>query len=47
MQLLLGLAAAIALGIGLVQWASAPDYTPLFGDLPAESSADILSLIHI
>ncbi len=41
-QLLLGLAASIALGIGLVQWAMAPDYTPLFGDLPAESSAEII-----
>ena len=46
MQLLLGLAAAIALGIGLVQWAMAPDYTPLFGDLPPAASAEVIEALE-
>lgn len=41
--LLLGLAASIALGMGLVQWAMAPDYAPLYGDMSAASSAEVVS----
>lgn len=44
-SLLLGLAASIALGIGLVEWAFNPDQTPLYGELsPASSSEVIMAL---
>ncbi len=36
LALLLGIAASIAVGVGLVQWASTPDYKPLFGSLAGE-----------
>jgi len=42
LALLVGLAASIALGIGLVQWAMAPDYRPLYG---ANSTEDVGALI--
>lgn len=45
LQLLLGLAASIALGMGLVEWAWTPDFTPLYGELsPAASSEVVRSL---
>src|SRR6056297_3125298 len=40
--LLLGVAASIALGVGMVQWALAPGFAPLYGDLPPESAAQIV-----
>lgn len=40
--LLLGLAASIALGIGLVQWSMTPDFTPLYGELPPAATAEIV-----
>ncbi|WP_461520224.1 flagellar basal-body MS-ring/collar protein FliF [Porticoccus sp.] len=43
--LLVGLAASIALGIGLVQWSMAPDYMALFGEMsPAATSEVVRSL---
>ncbi len=42
LRLLLGLAASIALGIGLVQWALTPDFTPLYGELSPASSAEVI-----
>ncbi|MFV0276270.1 MAG: flagellar basal-body MS-ring/collar protein FliF [Parahaliea sp.] len=38
MALLLGIAASIALGVGMVQWANTPDYKPLFAPLGAEDT---------
>ena len=40
--LLLGLAASIALGMGLVQWAMAPDFTPLYGELSPSATSDVV-----
>ena len=40
--LLLGLAASIALSMGLVQWAMAPDFTPLYGELSPSATTDII-----
>lgn len=40
--LLLGLAASIALGIGLVQWSMAPDFTPLYGELSPSSTGEVV-----
>lgn len=40
--LLLGLAASIALGMGLVQWAMAPDYTPLYSELSPGATSDVI-----
>ena len=42
LRLLLGLAASIALGIGLVQWAVTPDFTPLYGELSPASASEVL-----
>lgn len=43
--LLVGFAAAIALGVGVVQWASTPGYEPLFGPLsPSENATAIQTL---
>ncbi|WP_461516050.1 flagellar basal-body MS-ring/collar protein FliF [Porticoccus sp.] len=45
LSLLVGLAASIALGIGLVQWSMAPDYMALFGEMsPAATSEVVRSL---
>ncbi|MFT4518766.1 MAG: flagellar M-ring protein FliF [Halioglobus sp.] len=46
LRLLLGLAASIALGIGLVQWALAPDFTPLYGELSPASSAEVVQSLE-
>ncbi|MDX2462943.1 MAG: flagellar basal-body MS-ring/collar protein FliF [Porticoccus sp.] len=40
--LLLGLAASIALGMGLVQWAMAPDFTPLYSELSPSATSDVI-----
>lgn len=42
LRLLLGLAASIALGLSLVQWATSPDFTPLYGELSPAASAEII-----
>ena len=43
--LLLGLAASIALAMGLVQWSMAPDFTPLYSELsPGDTSEVVRSL---
>ncbi|MCP5120968.1 MAG: flagellar M-ring protein FliF [Pseudomonadales bacterium] len=46
LRLLLGLAASIALGIGLVQWAMTPDFTPLYGELSPASAAEIIQSLE-
>lgn len=46
MSLLLGLAASVALGVGLVQWAMEPDYQPLFGDLAPSSAMEITRVLE-
>ena len=46
LQLLLGLAASVALGMGLVQWANSPDYTPLYGELTPAASAEVVSALE-
>lgn len=45
LQLLLGLAASIALGMGLFQWAAAPDFTPLYGELSPSASAEVVTAL--
>jgi flagellar M-ring protein FliF len=47
LRLLLGLAASIALGIGLVQWALTPDFTPLYGELSPASSAEVIQSLEV
>lgn len=42
----MGLAASIALGIGLVQWALTPDFTPLYGELSPASSAEVIQSLE-
>lgn len=44
--LLVGLAASIALGIGLVQWAMTPNYKPLFGSLSAEDTNQVITALE-
>ena len=44
--LLLGLAASIALGLGLVQWAMEPDYSPLFGEMSPAASAEVVRTLE-
>jgi len=44
--LLLGLAASIALGMGLVQWAMEADYAPLYGDLSPGASSEIVRTLE-
>jgi flagellar M-ring protein FliF len=47
LQLLLGLAASIALGMGLFQWASTPDYAPLYSEeLSPAASAEVVSALE-
>ncbi|MEZ5556316.1 flagellar basal-body MS-ring/collar protein FliF [Haliea sp.] len=43
--LLVGLAASIALGIGLVQWMLVPNYKPLFGSMAAEDTTAAMSTL--
>ncbi|MFK7974633.1 MAG: flagellar basal-body MS-ring/collar protein FliF [Halioglobus sp.] len=45
LQLLIGLAASIALGLGLFQWASTPDFTPLYGELSPSASAEVVTAL--
>ena len=41
--LLLGLAASIAIGVGVVFWAQGPDYSPLYADLAANDASQIIT----
>ncbi|WP_027948777.1 flagellar basal-body MS-ring/collar protein FliF [Haliea salexigens] len=45
LALLVGLAASIALGIGLVQWVLTPEYKPLFGSMAAEDTTAAMSTL--
>ena len=45
-RLLLGIAASIALGVGVVDWALTPDFTPLYGELSPASSSEILQSLE-
>lgn len=45
LQLLLGLAASIALGMGLFQWAASPDFTALYGELSPSASAEVVAAL--
>ncbi|MEQ9465036.1 MAG: flagellar basal-body MS-ring/collar protein FliF [Haliea sp.] len=45
LALLVGLAASIALGIGLVQWMLVPNYKPLFGSMAAEDTTAAISTL--
>lgn len=44
--LLLGIAASIALSVGLIQWSTAPDYTPLYGQLSPVEVAEVVSALE-
>lgn len=44
--LLFGLAASIAIGVGLVQWAVVPDYKPLYGNMSAEDSNSAIGVLE-
>ena len=46
LALLLGLAASIALGIGLVQWGFAPAYKPLYGSMNGENTNGVISALE-
>lgn len=46
LQLLVGLAASIAMGMGLVQWASSPDFTPIYGELSPTASAEVVRALE-
>ena len=46
LRLLLGLAASIALGLGLMNWAVAPDFTPLYAELSPSSTAEIIQSLE-
>ncbi|WP_435104270.1 flagellar basal-body MS-ring/collar protein FliF [Arhodomonas sp. AD133] len=46
LALILGLAAAIALGVGLVMWMQEPLYRPLFSDLPAEDASAVMDALQ-
>ena len=44
--LLLGLAASIAIGVGVVFWAQGPDYSPLYADLTANDASQIITQLE-
>jgi len=46
LRLLMGLAASIALGMGLVDWALTPDFMPLYGELSPASSAEVVQSLE-
>jgi flagellar M-ring protein FliF len=45
LALLIGLAASLALAIGLVQWAMAPTYKPLFGRMAPEDTNKVITTL--
>lgn len=46
LALLFGLAASIALGVGLVQWAVAPNYKPLYGTMAPEDTNQVIAALE-
>ena len=46
LALLIGLAASIAMGIGLVQWAMQPDYKPLYGAMAPEDTSQAIAALE-
>ena len=44
--LMLGLAASVALGVWVVNWAQSPDYVPLFGNLSSQDAADVVQVLE-
>ncbi len=46
LALLLGLAASIAMGIGLVQWAVKPSYKPLYGTMAPEDTNQVIASLE-
>lgn len=44
--LLVGLAASVALGVGIVFWSQAPDYSPLYSDLTAKNAAQVIATLE-
>ena len=43
--LLIGLAASIALGVGIMFWVQEPDYSPLYGNLAEMDAAEIITAL--
>ena len=46
LALLVGLAASIAMGIGLVQWAMKPTYKPLYGSMAPEDTNQVITSLE-
>lgn len=46
LALLIGLAASIAMAMGLVQWAVEPNYKPLYGTMAPEDTNDVISSLE-
>ncbi|UTW46374.1 flagellar M-ring protein FliF [bacterium SCSIO 12696] len=44
--LMVGLAASVALGVWVVNWAQSPDYVPLFGSLSSQDAADVVQVLE-
>lgn len=44
--LLIGLAASIAMGIGLVQWGIQPNYKPLYGAMAPEDTTEVIASLE-
>ncbi|MDB2376925.1 flagellar basal-body MS-ring/collar protein FliF [Luminiphilus sp.] len=46
MALLVGMAASVALGVGVIQWAMKPDFQPLYGAMSPADNATAVSLLQ-
>lgn len=46
LALLIGLAASIAIGVGMVQWAVQPNYKPLFGTMAPEDTNQVIASLE-
>ena len=46
MALLIGMAASVALGVGVIQWAMKPDFQPLYGAMSPADNATAVSLLQ-
>ena len=46
MALLIGMAASVALGVGVIQWAMKPDFQPLYGAMSPSDNATAVSLLQ-
>ncbi|MGS2724128.1 flagellar basal-body MS-ring/collar protein FliF [Porticoccus sp. GXU_MW_L64] len=44
--LMVGLAASVALGVWVVNWAQSPDYVPLFGSLSSSDAAEVVQVLE-